>query len=645
MAPTSSRHARARDQSGFTMVEVIVAMALLLTAVLGLMSLTDSAAKTTTSTKAREGAISLAREIVEDAGGIAYTQLTPANLVPSLQALPGLASTSGGSWTIVRRDSSTAGGFTYTVTATLCSIDDSADQYGSHTGVTLCDSTTPTGTGDSQPEDFKRVAVTVSWTYQNQTHSVRQTSLLAKNGAPDLPVINSLVLTTPSVSTPANPTISTSATSASFTATATSTAQSVQYSVDGVNVGNATASGGNWTFSLSLTGWTDGAYAIGARALNAAGVPGPTRTLTLTLARSQPAAPAGLVGGRNFVTKLGSVVPVAEFDWLSDAERNVLGYRVYRPGGTLACPSSMSTFDLTSSCIDFAPVDGNYTVVALYRDAGGTLRQGPASTVNVLPLLPPYLTYYFKNTTGYTATNCGNANGQRDADDSYAGVASDTSYSFGGGTTSLNFCSQSLTPADVTEAGTTKVSVWATSTNGGSCTITASIGVNSVGSIASGTQTLPGNSTRVPLVWNFPTAALNFTNGDRLNVFFSEPNGASCNATSIQFGSTARRSRIDLPNPGAGYPPGRPKAPTGLAGVANADGSKTLTWTAPASGNPVAFYRIYRDGVEYTQRYDATGDSTPSYTDPSGDGLTHTYYVTAVSSSLAESSYVGPVSL
>ena len=88
-----------------------------------------------------------------------------------------------------------------------------------------------------------------------------------------------------------------------------------------------------------------------------------------------------------------------------------------------------------------------------------------------------------------------------------------------------------------------------------------------------------------------------------------------------------------------------PSPPTGLQGTANADGSKTLTWTPPAGGNPVAFYRIYRDGVEYTQRYDVTGDSTPSYTDPSGDGLQHSYYITAVSTNLAESSYVGPVTL
>src|SRR3954468_24856984 len=95
---------RGRAQAGFTLVEVLVAMTLLLTAVLGLMSLTDSAAKTTTATKAREGGVNLGREVLEDAGGIAYSQLDPATLVPTLQALPGLANTSGpGTWTVKRR--------------------------------------------------------------------------------------------------------------------------------------------------------------------------------------------------------------------------------------------------------------------------------------------------------------------------------------------------------------------------------------------------------------------------------------------------------------------------------------------------------------------------------------------------------------
>src|SRR4051794_4558078 len=122
----SSRNfpAFARRESGFTLVEVMVAMALLLTAVLGLMSMTDSAARTTTDTKAREGAVNVEREILEAAGGIAYSQLTPTTLVPTLQALPSLASQSGGgSWTLTRRDSSGATGFTYTVDTTMCSID------------------------------------------------------------------------------------------------------------------------------------------------------------------------------------------------------------------------------------------------------------------------------------------------------------------------------------------------------------------------------------------------------------------------------------------------------------------------------------------------------------------------------------------
>lgn len=636
--------ARSGAQSGFTLVEVMVAMALLLTAVLGLMTMTDSAARTTTDTKAREGAVNLEREILEAAGGIAYSQLSPSTLVPSLQALPNLASQSGGgTWTLTRRDSNGSSAFTYTVDATMCSIDDVSDGYGDRAGVTWCSAGVPSGTADSQPEDFKRVAVTVSWTIKGQTHSVRETALFAKNGAPDLPIINSLLLTAPVVATPANPTISSSATSATFTATATSTAQSVQYSVDGVNVGNATRSGSNWTFTLNLAGWTDGAYTIGARAVNAAGVPGPTRTLTLTLARSQPAAPSGLVGGRNSVTRNGSLVQVAELDWLPNSERNVLGYRAYRPNGSLACPADTATLDLTSSCIDFSPIDGNYSVVALYRDSGGTLREGPASTVNVQPLGAPYTSYYFKNTTGFTGTNCVSSDGKRDADDAYGG-GTETAYSFGGGAvTSISFCTRALGPSDSALPGTTRVYAWATNGGGSTCTITGYLGLN--GSVPLSTTASIPRATNTPtqLTWSWTTSAYNFSSGDRANVLFTTPNGSSCGSTSLLFGGTTRRARLDLPSGSGGQPVGKPSAPTNLQGTANGDGSKTLTWTAPSGGNPVAFYRIYRDSVEYTDRYDATGDASTSYTDPNPDGLQHSYYITAVSTNLAESSYVGPV--
>src|SRR4051794_39003330 len=114
MDRSSTSHARNQEQGGFTLVEVMVAMALLLTAVLGLMSLTDSAAHTTTDTKAREGAVNLEREVLEDVGGIAFSQLSPSTLVPSLQALPGLVPQGGGGWTLTRRDATGAAPFTYT---------------------------------------------------------------------------------------------------------------------------------------------------------------------------------------------------------------------------------------------------------------------------------------------------------------------------------------------------------------------------------------------------------------------------------------------------------------------------------------------------------------------------------------------------
>ena len=64
----------------------------------------------------------------------------------------------------------------------------------------------------------------------------------------------------------------------------------------------------------------------------------------------------------------------------------------------------------------------------------------------------------------------------------------------------------------------------------------------------------------------------------------------------------------------------------------------------PDPGDSIAFYRIYRDGVTYDDRYDKTGDgSTLTYTDSALDGSTHTYYVTAVDTHLAESTALGPV--
>jgi Tfp pilus assembly protein PilE len=91
-----------------------------------------------------------------------------------------------------------------------------------------------------------------------------------------------------------------------------------------------------------------------------------------------------------------------------------------------------------------------------------------------------------------------------------------------------------------------------------------------------------------------------------------------------------------------------PYVPTNLLASTN-NGTTILRWTAaspadPDAGDSIAFYRIYRDGSAYADRYDRTGTGADlTYTDTHPDGVPHIYYVTAVDTQLAESPLLGPV--
>jgi hypothetical protein len=90
----------------------------------------------------------------------------------------------------------------------------------------------------------------------------------------------------------------------------------------------------------------------------------------------------------------------------------------------------------------------------------------------------------------------------------------------------------------------------------------------------------------------------------------------------------------------------QPGTPTGLTLTTNGDGTRTLTWTAPSGTPEVEFYRIYRDGRDYTDRIDTAGatGSSVTWTDTNAGGTSHTYRVTAASADLVESDFAGPVS-
>jgi hypothetical protein len=116
----------------------------------------------------------------------------------------------------------------------------------------------------------------------------------------------------------------------------------------------------------------------------------------------------------------------------------------------------------------------------------------------------------------------------------------------------------------------------------------------------------------------------------------------------MYFNSSAQPVSLTLPLTGGGTANLSHPAPvTGLAAAPSGDGGTTLTWQAPGGTPAPDFYRIYRDGREYADRYDTagdTGDATISWTDAQTGGTEHTYYVTTASPNLVESALVGPVS-
>ena len=137
---------RLRAQDGFGLVETLVAALILTAGLLATFVALDVTVQTSYLTRAREGAVTLAREITDDARSIPFSQLSNATIQDSLQQMPGLANQGQGStWQIVRR------GVTYTVTASESSSNDSKD-----------------GTGALA---IKQVTTVVQWTISARTRS------------------------------------------------------------------------------------------------------------------------------------------------------------------------------------------------------------------------------------------------------------------------------------------------------------------------------------------------------------------------------------------------------------------------------------------------------------------------------------------
>lgn len=340
---STALHTRPGER-GFTLVEVMVAATILIVGVLGLVTMLDGANRATSRTKAREAGVNLAREAIEAARAVPYPEMVPAQAEAELRAQPGLADASADpGWQVRRRD------IVYTLAVNVCSVDDGtvgADGYGDHTGGFYCTDSATQGATDTNPDDYKRVTLDVTWKDAAQTRTARQEAVINNPGSAFAPAIRTLV------SNPLSPITNAAVGSVAFTATSSSRAVSAKWSLDNILAGDAVGNGAGitWTWTWNLAGVVDGTYLIGAEAHDQFGESGTGRVLTMVLNRAAPAAPTGLTGGRNALWGPS----FAEFEWDPNPERDVTGYRLYRMDNPAAVPAPATDHRVCETSVDDA---------------------------------------------------------------------------------------------------------------------------------------------------------------------------------------------------------------------------------------------------------------------------------------------------
>jgi len=365
----------------------MVASLVLMVGVLGALVLMDTALRTTGKTKVRESATNLARELFEGARSVPYNSLTTSSLEDQLQGISGLAdeSTAAG-WTIRRRNK------TLTIVSTVCAMDDARDGGGTRAAGGFCadsvaENTPDTSTlvADRNPEDYKRVRVEVQWSDGNVDRYVRQTSIINNPGSAGGPAVSTLTF-----GGSASPPVYTNAVAntLTFALTTSSTPATINWLLDGASQGPVTVTGllHNFSWNLGNAGTlgdpnpagsiVDGSYIVSAEAFDRYAVAGPSRSLTMTINRTPPDKVEGLAGGRN-----GSIV---EMEWLEVADRDIIGYRVFRLNADNSRGPQVCALAKVTECVDPSPPADpilKYVVYAYDNDGATTSeREGPVAS-------------------------------------------------------------------------------------------------------------------------------------------------------------------------------------------------------------------------------------------------------------------------
>src|SRR5436305_6745922 len=227
--------ARAREQDGFTLIEVLTAVIVLGVGLAAAFQLLIVGSHQTATNRLRQAETSLARELIENTRSLAYTQLSPTGIPSALQPSVAGSTASGSTLTVSRAAGGGTGtpAQTFTATFTACSLDDPGDGYGSHSlapgsGGSWCPDVAASASQDATPDDYKRVSVTVT-PNNRSTPSVQQTVLIYQR------VTHGPAVTCLSVDTtcPGTNQTYTSGSSHAFNVTTSTAAAAVQWLVNG----------------------------------------------------------------------------------------------------------------------------------------------------------------------------------------------------------------------------------------------------------------------------------------------------------------------------------------------------------------------------------------------------------------------------
>jgi prepilin-type N-terminal cleavage/methylation domain-containing protein len=406
----------ALSQRGFTLIEVLVAITILLVGVLGVVSMVDGANAVTVRTKAREGATNLARSIVEIGRAVPYRDLTEDSLFEALATRPGLGDSLPATGHQIR-----SRGFTYTVSLQVCSMDDPKDDLGEDDGsVTFCPESQAASAGnekDRNPDDYRRIAVTLSWERVGATETSKQTSIVPN----PIGGLGPSVIDLSASDLSGVPLTVTSGSSVDFELSTSVSADTVNWLVAGAVQGEASqtdSAGRTWEFTWNLdapTFYPDCTYVVGAEAFDEDGRSGAPKSVTVVVNRTAPEMPPDFEGGRN-----GNVstpgIHMVDLEWQEGPECDVLGYQVLREENgsdvwtQIEClGQAQPEYHVGLTCLDDgapAGVSLRYRVQAVDTAPGGGLRAGAAAQIgpiaeaNNAPDPPSNLTACLGGTAG-----------------------------------------------------------------------------------------------------------------------------------------------------------------------------------------------------------------------------------------------------